>query len=622
MKSTSAQTHVRRLLALLLAALLCLFAGCSAAPANTADPTPEADGGASGPAGTETPDDSAQGAVSFVPGSYTATVTGMAGPFDVTVTFTEDRIESVEAGENSETLMVGTEAIRILSSRIVESQSLGVDVVSGATFTSMALISGVRDCVKQAGGDTAALADVPVVVDTYDDDTHEAGIVIVGGGLAGITAALSAAENGGDVILLEEKEYLGGNSVLSTGTFIFGGTSVQAGLGIEDDPQSFYEWELEVSGNLKDPVQVAMIAEHGQELIDFYAEQGVSFNTEKVNSTDGSDIPRGHALSPNIGTAVSTLVGRLDDADVDVRYGTRVNGFVLDDQGAVTGVTATDYNGNAVEYYGGHVVLACGGFGDNNDMIVKYWGEEYDGLVYGGAKGMDGTMMLAAMELGADTVDMNDAHIDATLEVTKGITITTNLLRNCGGILVRQSTGERFADEQASHSEVAADAMHDLGDPYYYEIFSNDAFTYSEAVTAKANSYVAMGLTTQYDSIEAMAEGIGVDAAALTATIEDYNAAVRGEQPDAFGRERFGASELTAPYYVMKVSNGVACTTGGLKIDENFRVLKTDGTAIENLYAIGEITGGARVHYIGGDSLSNCAVAGMLLGQQLAGAAN
>ena len=72
----------------------------------------------------------------------------------------------------------------------------------------------------------------------------------------------------------------------------------------------------------------------------------------------------------------------------------------------------------------------------------------------------------------------------------------------------------------------------------------------------------------------------------------------------------------------MKVSNGVACTTGGLKIDENFRVLKTDGTAIENLYAIGEITGGARVHYIGGDSLSNCAVAGMLLGQQLAGAAN
>ena len=68
---------------------------------------------------------------------------------------------------------------------------------------------------------------------------------------------------------------------------------------------------------------------------------------------------------------------------------------------------------------------------------------------------------------------------------------------------------------------------------------------------------------------------------------------------------------------MLKVSNGVACTTGGLKIDKEFQVQKTDGSAIQGLYAIGEITGGARVHYIGGDSLSNAAVGGMLLGKQL-----
>ena len=124
---------------------------------------------------------------------------------------------------------------------------------------------------------------------------------------------------------------------------------------------------------------------------------------------------------------------------------------------------------------------------------------------------MDGTMLLAAMELGAETVDMDDAHIDATLEVTRGVTITTNLLRNCGGILIRQSTGQRFADEQSSHSEIAAAAMHDLGDPYYYEIVNSDMFTYSEAVAAKAQSYVDMGLTTRYETVAEMAAALKVD---------------------------------------------------------------------------------------------------------------
>ncbi len=254
------------------------------------------------------------------------------------------------------------------------------------------------------------------------------------------------------MILLEKKAYLGGNSVLSTGTFILGGTSVQAGLGIEDDPDIFYNWENAAGENKKDPEKVAMVAYHGQELIDFFASLGVNFNTAQVNSTDGSDIPGGHALSPNIGTGVSVLVGQLEAEGVDVRFETDVNGLITDENGAVVGVTATNAAGDEESYYGKQIVLASGGFGDNNDMIAKYWGEGYDGLVYGGSKGMDGTMMLAAMELGAATVDMDDPHIDATLEVSRGVTITTNLLRNCSSILVRQNTGERFADLQCRGS--------------------------------------------------------------------------------------------------------------------------------------------------------------------------
>ena len=130
------------------------------------------------------------------------------------------------------------------------------------------------------------------------------------------------------------------------------------------------------------------------------------------------------------------MANLLTERSVDIRYGTKAVGLITDENGAVIGVQATDYYGEPVSYYGNHIVLASGGWGNNNEMIVTYWGEDYDGLVYGGSKGMDGTMLNAAVSLGADLVDMNDAHIDATLEVTRGITITTNVLRNCGGILV------------------------------------------------------------------------------------------------------------------------------------------------------------------------------------------
>ncbi len=599
--------------ALLLLMAFCLVA-CSSGTASTEEETTTAAPATEAVTEAEEETEEEQTA-KYVAGTYTSTKTGMGGDFDIYVTFSDDAIEDIEVGENSETLMVGTEAIRILSERILENQSLNVEAVTGATYSSYALIFGVQDCVEQAGGDVDALLEAPVEIEDYADETHEADILIVGGGLAGITAALSATENGGDVILIEAKEYLGGNSVLSTGTFILAGTTIQADLGIEDDPETFYNWCLENSGYTKDPVQVRLIADNSQALVDWFSSLGVNFNTDQVNSTDGSDINRGHALSPNIGTGVSTLVDDLVAAGVDVRYGTKADGFVLNDDGEIIGITAT-CNGEPVEYYGKEIVLATGGWGDNNDMIVEYWGEEYDGLVYGGSKGMDGTMILAAMDLGADTVDMDSPHVDATLEVTRGVTITTNVLRNCGGILIRQSTGQRFADEPTSHSEVAAAIMHDLGDEYYYEIFDDTAFTYSEAVTTKMQSYVDMGITTKYESIEEMAEGLGVDEDALRECIENFNAAARGEAEDEYGRTSFNG-EMEAPFYVMKVSNGVACTTGGLKVNEDMQVLDTDGNVMANLYAIGETSGGYRVNYVGGDSLSHSAISGMVLGKAL-----
>lgn len=552
-------------------------------------------------------------------GTYTATEYGMGGQFDVVVTFSDSAILSVEAPDSKETIMLGTEAIRILSERIVENQSLNLDAVTGATITSNAVLRGVEDCLTQAGGDLEAWkARDKVMVDTYDGLAHEAQILVIGGGLAGVSTAAAAAQNGANVILLEQREFLGGHSVLSTGTLLLGGTTIQGALGIEDSTEAFNNWMLENSQYKKDPVQTALVAENSQAAVDFVLSLNARFNTDQVNATDDSPVNRGHALSPNCGTAFSQMADTMVSLGVDVRLNTRANGFITDDNGEIIGVTATDYYGNPVEYYGDSIVLACGGYAGNREMLLKYWGDKYANLIYGGVKGMDGTMMLAAMEFGADTVDLDNPHLDATEEYNTGINITSNVVCKCGGIIIRQSTAQRFANEQTSHAEVAAAAMLEIGDPYYYEIFDAHAFNYSEAVGAKLQSYVNMGITRKYDSLEAMAEDLELDPEALKKTIDDFNSSVRGETEDPFGRDRF-YEELCAPFYAIKVGNGVATTTGGLKVNENLQVMDVNGEVIPNLYAVGEEVGGFRINYIGGSALSHAVITGMLVGRELSG---
>lgn len=161
----------------------------------------------------------------------------------------------------------------------------------------------------------------------------------------------------------------------------------------------------------------------------------------------------------------------------------------------------------------------------------------------------------------------------------------------------------------------------EIGDEYYYLIFDGSAAEFSETLADKSSMYINTGLAATYNSVEEMAADLSLDEEVLQGVLDRYNAAVRGEGEDDFGRTSF-YGELEAPYYVMKVSNGVVMTSGGLKVDDHSRVINTDGEAIEGLYAVGEVSGGLMRVYIAGASLSECGIAGMLLGRQLAGKAD
>ena len=88
----------------------------------------------------------------FKPGTYTATVNGHNAPVTVKVTVSKNRIEKIDTSKNLETIGVGRVALNLMTDKILKYQSLGVDAITGASISSFAVLSGVEQCLEQAGG--------------------------------------------------------------------------------------------------------------------------------------------------------------------------------------------------------------------------------------------------------------------------------------------------------------------------------------------------------------------------------------------------------------------------------------------------------------------------------------
>lgn len=154
---------------------------------------------------------------SYVPGAYTAQAQGKQSLVTVEVTFGENAIEAVEVLGHYESERIANTAISAITSDIVELQSLDVDAVTGATLTSMAILSAVRDCVGQAGGSVSDLEKVPGREKSDAVEVIETEVAIIGAGAAGLTSAIALAESGTEVLVMEKCGFMGGSMLVSGG---------------------------------------------------------------------------------------------------------------------------------------------------------------------------------------------------------------------------------------------------------------------------------------------------------------------------------------------------------------------------------------------------------------------
>ena len=602
---------------------------------------------------------SSTSAAGGVSGSFTGTAKGM-GEVSVTLTLTDNVITDCTAKGDEETPGIGSVVIEQFPGEVVEGNTINLDSISGATITSNAFVEAAKAALTEAGlnpDDYMAKADKTANGETV---SYDADVVVIGAGGAGMTAAMTAADAGQKVVILESQAMVGGNSARATGGMNAAKTVYQdenefdQAAGVEKtlataaekyadnetitalaktvseqwaayqaNPTGYFdsvelmELDTMVGGKgINNPELVKTLCEGTADAIDWLDENGITLHN--VSSFGGASVKRIHRPVNEEGKVVSVgaymiplLQENCEKRGIDIVLNTTVDTILTDANGAAVGVSGTDKDGNTVVVNAKSVILATGGFGANLDMVTQYK-PELAGFMTTNAAGAQGQGIEMATAIGAGTVDMDQIQIHPTVEANTAALITEGL-RGDGAILVN-ANGERFIDEVGTRDVVSAAEIAQPGS--YSWLIVDQAMADASSVI---QGYIKKGYTKTGATYEELAKELDIDPAAFANTMETWNSYVEAKNDPDFGRTSFANPLNNGPYYAIKVTAGVHHTMGGVTINSATEVLKEDGTVIPGLFAAGEVTGGVHgANRLGGTAVADFVVFGRIAGESAA----
>lgn len=603
-------------------------------------------------------------ALAYTEGTYTAQAQGNNGPVTVSVTFSADAITEVAVTEHAETPGLSDRPIEEIPAAIVAHQSLGVDTISGATNTSNAILTAVADCVAQAGGDAEALKAVEVEAAPVEDVEATYDVVVVGGGGAGLTAAITAAQQGAEVILIEKAGSLGGNTLIAGQGFNASDPERQANTEMSEalttelksylelDPADFgafaevletvkaqiNEYLASGSTTLFDSPELHMlhtymggkrtgldgtVIEPDLELARTFAtnaldalEWAESIGAEWNDTTStilGAMWPRSHGLSN--GNIITILTDAATAEGVEILTDTCGNELIVTD-GRITGVKATTSAGaNVTLHANSGVVLATGGFSANAPMVAEYnnyWPGLSDTMPSTNAPTITGDGIIMAQEVGADLTGMGFAQLMPSSHPVDG-SLFSGIWGSAETQVFVNKEGKRYVNEYAER-DVLSKAALEQTDGIFYIICDNKI-----AKDADVEGMEAAGNVVVADTLEELAEKLEIPVDTFVAEIERYNSFVDAQKDDDFGKPLFGEKIDEAPFVATPRSPALHHTMGGVKIDTDTHVLSTEGTPIPGLYAAGEVTGGLHAgNRLGGNAMTDFLVFGRIAGENAA----
>ena len=603
-------------------------------------------------------------AAAYTPGTYEASANGRNGPVTVQTTVTEDAITDVKIVKHFETNGVW-QVIDVVPQRIVEQQSLAVDVVAGATFAGRAVLNAVEDCLKQAGADVAALK-VRAPAGAPKEEAYEADVIVIGGGGSGLASGVSAHQNGASVIVLEKLGMVGGSTVFSGGAFNAADPARQKNIEMTEsnvnammklltkEPHDDVEAALQktvleqyeahtAAGNtwlfdspelhilqtynggdyLGNPELIRVMCENALDAVAWQESLGAVIK-DTTGMATGAIWQRSHYGTddqfPNGFSSVFPFRDYILSHDgIDLHLNTTAKELIQDESGRVVGVRAVRGQDTITYTAKNGVIMATGGFGANVEMRQKY-NEQWDNLdasigcsnQYPSAQGDGITMGLA---VGAQLIDMGLIQLHPNGEPGTGDMMGNPHTSGLNRIFINNK-GERFVAED-QRRDVLVNAIYAQPDGYMWIVADSTRYP---AGTVSIENAVTLGKTIKADTVEELAEKIGVPADALQASIDQYNSIVDGAE-DPLGLSTYGVKLGNAPYYAAKRIPTVHHTMGGLAIDTSCRVLNEQNEPIPGFYAAGEVTGDIHGgNRLGGNAIADINVFGRIAGASAAAA--
>ena len=568
----------------------------------------------------------------YTPGTYSSDAMGHNAPFTVNVTFTDYALSDIDTDGNLETIGVGKVALARLGDEIVKNQSLNVDGLTGASISSAALLGAVRDCAEQAG-DTVLLDATPTAQEE-PDEVYDTDVCVVGAGGAGFAAAIAAVQAGANVVVLEKCSIDGGSTNVSEGALNAVDPERQEPQGIEDSIDTFYQTTIDGGHGTGNPELVEYLVNNALDSVHWLEDLGVRFKDE-VGSATGSLGQRSHYPYTPSGNTYIRSFEDFQAAHADqllVLNDVQATDLILDDAGAVVGVKGLFKGDQEVTVNAKAVVIATGGFGAN----VEYRQSVNDGVwkevVLDETIGCtniqpcaQGEGLKLAEQAGAELINLSDIQLHPC--GTPGTGLMEDIRTSGRNRIFVNESGDRFVNEGAERDTLCK-AIFAQPDSTYFIVVNKLRYPDPDWVDgngATVANMIARGHVVGADTVEELAEATGMDAAKLQASIDAYNAVVRGEAEDEFGftADNTADAEMTeGPWYACQKVPTVHHTMGGIRIDVNAQACDADGEPIPGLFACGEVTGGIHgENRLGGNAIADCMTFGRAAGANAAAAA-
>jgi len=448
-------------------------------------------------------------------------------------------------------------------------------------------------------------------------------VIVVGGGLSGLSAAHTVLERGGKVVLLDKNGFLGGNSTKATSGINGALTRSQIKLGIQDSVDAFYDDTARSARDLIRPELVKVLTHQSGPAVEWLQDR-FGLDLSLVSRLGGHSFPRTHRGKERFPgmTITYALMEKLEDIAVQepnkvrIVKKARATRLIQDAQGGVIGVEF-EQNGQTLSEYG-PVILATGGYAADFDIkgLINQYRPDLMHLPTTNGDWSTGDGLKMVRHIGGNTVDMEKVQVHPTGLVDPGEPdakvkfLAAEALRGVGGILLTKE-GQRFCDE-LGHRDYVTGKMWELNKAPYRLVLNGAA---GKEIEWHCRHYMGRNLMKHFKSGQELAKEMGVSVSVLEETFRKYNDGAKNKT-DPFGKKYFHnlPFDIKDEFWVAIVTPVVHYCMGGLEINGDSEVKGPKGS-IPGLFACGELGGGVHgANRLGGSSLLGCVVYGRVAG--------